>query len=691
MLSYSNRNNQSGDTTARPRVYNHKPHDTSMTTTDRTHESVINGALARFLHERRYLRCVAETLHAGRRPDLLVRLPEILVVLETELEPALTVDADALSRLGMEIDGRRVQNSFAVTLPRQLRTTGQERLDERLVSTTVQWQEWRIDGTAGPRLSGSVLELGDAVARTTPPAGNLEQAVEILDAGARRAGAMLYGSPGSMARVAQVFGSKPTDEAANMAALVVINAMVFQERLAKDSAAYESISATRVGGSFSRLRLLRAWENILEIDYYPIFSMALRVVEGLSDVEAAGVLEECANTTSELLATGAVGRHDLAGRIFNRLVSERELLAAYYTSIPAATLLAGLALSPGSWRQVDWEDAAQVSRLRVVDPACGTGTLLMAAYRQILQNNASAGSTLSGAPALHRALVENVIIGADVVQAAIHLTAATLAAMSPSVRFEQMQLHTLRMGRDPDGKIWLGSLDWLDAPETQSFFSTTAEQIGAKSGTGSVVRHPAADVVISNPPYTRRGSDSGHEESLARVFALPQGDSEAIARRTSDLLRGTPANQIAGHASSFTALADRLVNAGGRIAMVLPATALFGESWRNIRNMLSTKYEIEFVVSSHDPQQPSMSYDTSIAETLIVARKLTADDAPSGRGLFVNLWRAAKSETGALALVRAISAASSSPRTKLRRPACRRHAPDDRRRAVGRDRRGFHR
>ena len=32
------------------------------------------------------------------------------MVIETELEPALTVEADALSRLGMEIDGLVVQN-----------------------------------------------------------------------------------------------------------------------------------------------------------------------------------------------------------------------------------------------------------------------------------------------------------------------------------------------------------------------------------------------------------------------------------------------------------------------------------------------------------------------------------------------------------------------------------------------------
>ena len=267
-------------------------------------------------------------------------------------------------------------------------------------------------------------------------------------------------------------------------------------------------------------------------------------------------------------------------------------------------------------------------------------------------------------PGLHQALVENIIIGADVVQASIHLTAATLAAMSPTVRFEQMRLHTLRLGRDLSNKIWLGSLDWLEAPETQSFFSTTVEQIGAESGEGGVIVRPLVDLVISNPPFTRRGSDGGKEEAISRVFSIPEGDKEsqkAIAKRTSALLKGTPANQMAGHASSFTVLADRMVKPGGRVALVLPVTALFGESWRKIRGMLSSKYELEFVISSHDPDLLSMSYDTAIAEALLIARKLTSAETPTGRGVFVNLWRAPYQETDALALVRAVSAAASVP------------------------------
>ena len=59
-------------------------------------------------------------------------------------------------------------------------------------------------------------------------------------------------------------------------------------------------------------------------------------------------------------------------------------------------------------------------------------------------------------------------------------------------------------------------------------------------------------------------------------------------------------------------LADRLVKPGGRIALVLPVTALSGESWREVRQMLASRYEVEFVVSSHDPNLLSMSYDTAL-------------------------------------------------------------------------------
>ena len=632
--------------------------------TDRTHETIINGVLAQVLRERVGLSAVAETLRENARPDIIVRLTESVIVLEIEVAPALTVEADALSRLGMEIDGRRVQNAFAIKVPSAMRSVGQQYLYERMGSATFEWQEWRFDGTSGPVLRGSAIELGNSVARTVPPIGNLDRAVDLLDEGVRRAGARLYNSPGTVARIAEVFNAEPGDESANMAALLIINAMIFQERLSSSEPAIQPLSVARRNNVVSLPLLLRVWDEILEIDYYPIFGMARDVVRVMSEMESADVLSECARTASNMLGMQVVGRHDLAGRIFNRLIADRKLLAAFYTSIPAATLLAGLALSPDKWADVDWSDVKALENLRVVDPACGTGTLLMAAYHQILQNHASSSNTAPEDAALHKALVENILFGADVVQAAIHLTAATLAAMSPTVSFDQMELHTLRIGVDEDGKVSLGSLDWLQALETQSFFSATEERLGATSGTGSLVSRPRADLVITNPPYTRRGADGSSEDAIARVFSVPSGDKEsmdAIKKRTGELLKGTPANQRAGHGSSFSVLADRMVNPGGRIAFVLPVTAIAGESWREVRRMLASRFDLEFVVSSHDPKLRSMSFDTSIAEILLVARKLGEGESPTGRGVFVNLWRAPYRETDALALVKTINTVSAHP------------------------------
>jgi hypothetical protein len=522
----------------------------------------------------------------------------------------------------------------------------------------MRWQEWRSDGTSGPRITGLFATLARSVEQAAAPTANLEEAVAMLDEGARRAGARLYGSPGTLARVAAVFDSPPGDEPANMGALVIINAMVFQERLASINPDVLPLEATRDRGHISKVVLIRAWDAILDDDYWPIFQMARDVASKLSDMESSDVLDECARTAERLLAMGIVGRHDLAGRIFNRLVSDRKFLAAFYTSIPAATLLAGLALLPDRWPQVDWTSVEELRKFRVIDPACGTGTLLMASHRQIVDNHRSASGDKASMTELHKVLMEEIICGADVVQAAIHVTAATLAAMSPAIKFSQMNLHTLKLGVDQSGAIWLGSLDWLVASQVQSFFSTTGEQVGAKSGiTGALVPRPVVDLVISNPPYTRRGSDAGHEEAIAHIFAIPEGDVQTqskIAKRTSELLRGTPANQIAGHGTSFAVLADRLVRPGGRIALVLPVTSLAGESWTEVRAMLSSRYQVEFVVSSHDPELRSMSYDTSIAEVLLVARRLKEAEAALKRGIFVNLWRAPRLITDALALLNGI-------------------------------------
>ena len=70
---------------------------------DRSHESIINDTLARLLRQRSGLSTAAETLHAGKRPDIIVRLPEGPAILETEFDPAR-----------IELDQRLIRNMLGL-------------------------------------------------------------------------------------------------------------------------------------------------------------------------------------------------------------------------------------------------------------------------------------------------------------------------------------------------------------------------------------------------------------------------------------------------------------------------------------------------------------------------------------------------------------------------------------------------
>ncbi len=67
----------------------------------------------------------------------------------------------------------------------------------------------------------------------------------------------------------------------------------------------------------------------------------------------------------------------MSGRLFHMLLTDAKFTGAYYTSVPAATLLSRLVFH--DWPpHVDWRDHEFPASLNVADLACDTGTLLMA-------------------------------------------------------------------------------------------------------------------------------------------------------------------------------------------------------------------------------------------------------------------------------------------------------------------------
>lgn len=632
-----------------------------MTTSQiRQQERIVNAELSRILRERCGLDAQAEVIIDGRQPDILIVRPgKTPIIIESEFMPARSVNDDALAKLGLSIAGNRAGVTFALKLSLDLREVPQDQLLERVAQSTFTWQEWYSDATSGSVVSGRYEVLCEQINRAEPKSDIVADAVSELEKGAKNAGAYLYYNEITLRRVADIFNRDPSLEVADMAALMVINAMVFHDRLSSASIDIPLLPKEISNDNNLASELVQSWSSILKIDYWPVFRTAYDVLLAMPSNEGHIFARECLHYARNILAKPVIGRHDLAGQIFNRLVADRKFLAANYTTIPMATMLAGLALDKNRWIDIDWSEVDSLRNLVALDPACGTGTLLMAAYREIASNYRSEVSSDKYSEtqnALHTALIEDSIHGADVVDAAIHITASTLASMMPNATFERMNLHVLPLDDDEAGGARVGSLEWLGTDQVRTVFSGAGERIGPlEAVTSTALERPEPNLVIANPPYRRHNSATGEGESNTRVFGHKDPLSErGLANRLSKLLASQPGNQIAGLGSAFISLADTMLKPQGRLAFVLPASSVAGTSWAQIREALSNRYHVEYVVSSHDSSPTPMSYDTNINEVLLIAKKLHEDATPPERARFVNLWRHPRTENEAYALVGAL-------------------------------------
>src|ERR1051326_771225 len=236
---------------------------------------------------------------------------------------------------------------------------------------------------------------------------------------------------------------------ARTTALTIANAMLFQQVLSRYNRSVPSLPSLMEGDNVAE-RLAEAWERIqVEIDYIPIFQLARRLVIELTGIPGVDdALRALAQAAQRITARQAALRHDLMGRIFHLLLTDAKYFGAFYTTVPAATLLLKLALDP-TVVKIDWRDVEAINRLRIADLASGTGTLLKAALHTVVDNHVRAAAEAGESPKLakvHRALVESVLWGLDVVPFAIHLAATALALHDPEVRFDRMNLVTLPLG-----------------------------------------------------------------------------------------------------------------------------------------------------------------------------------------------------------------------------------------------------
>lgn len=582
------------------------------------------------------------------------------VAVEAEFMPAHTAEVDAVSRLGKTIVGhpRPVEAAIALRYPADLKSAAnlESALRDARLSYCVLYDERDKDGnhirfpTSG-WLEGGLDDLADLIRLVSVPEQAVNVAADSLQSGIEAAAVVLDAMAETQRHVvrsvADMLGMRNVPQTRRMACAIIANALVFHERIA---GMHEGVKPLNLvcGPTVTnpQSETLTTWDQILKINYFPIFAIARDLLRQLPAGPAKQVLDILRDTAQEVDAAGVDHARDLTGRIFQRLISDRKYLATFYTRPASAALLARLAVA--KLPDVDWSDADRIAKLRVGDFACGTGALLSAVYEEIAARHERAG----GDPAqLHAPMMEQVLYGCDVMPSAVHITGATLAGAQPNIGYQQSRLYTMPYGRQDDGSVQIGSLELLKASNLLTLFNTSdpALQTGSSeevTATQVAVEIPddAFDLVIMNPPFTRATNhEGGHAEVTNPAFAAfdaSHEDQTAMGRQINALGRNTCYHGNAGIASAFAALGHRKLKPGGVLALVLPLTAASGLSWRRFREMLAHDYTDMSVLSiaSAGDNQMSFSSDTGMAECLVIARRAHKNEMHV-RDKFVSLKR----------------------------------------------------
>lgn len=648
----------------------------------RTSERAFNSLLAQAL-DRRHPRWDVNAEQTGviagspgKAPDMVI-MPTgpagAPVIVETEYDPARQVEKEAESRLGLELagSGLAVEQAVAVVAPAELRDIQQRdlpaaiegaefryRLASQRPGGVVEWfpsSGWLIGGADD--LAGLCEQVTISEHAVQQAADEMERAVDAVSGQLSRA---VGDAPGVLEDMAAALKLEPSKQTTRIGVAMLANAFLFQMALEGDTHPDTGWQVPGPAPDSTRAQVLHTWYAILDINYWPIFWTASSVLEQIPETVAQNaVLPQLVNMAKSLARHGVAATTDMAGQIFGKLIADRKFLATFYTRRESARLLAELAVA--RMPVEDWSDRDRVESLKIADLACGTGALLSAAYDRVASRARRAGLDDGE---LHRAMMEKVLIGVDIMPAAAHLTCTALSAAHPKKRYSESGIHRAPYGRVKDiarhpqnpeegdsgsgTHIGIGSLELLKESFKQTSWLDSAEMkvLPAHKDDDTetiILAHRAADLVIMNPPFTR---PTNH--AIAAGVPIPSfaglgkddDEQELMASRLSQLSSPNSVGRgNAGLGSFFLDLAHVKIKRGGTIAFVLPLTVVSGAGWQKARELLSQNYKDILVVSIADTgaTRTAFSADTSMAEVLIVATRRLLGETVESDDLWVVL------------------------------------------------------
>ena len=597
-------------------------------TTVREWESVLNIRLSDEL-KRRGLNCKPEVMYPGnRRMDVEVRIGPVVVAVEAEHGQGTAKRREAIGDADRRLQQGSAQCAVALCYPDD---TTAETLptsevlyavrDETTMETAADWNTADIDRLVSIiRLAPA--QLGDPDAAAAALSESLDAAVRHLNDSQKQDLARALDLP------RQTKDGRPTahpwDAPAKRALLVVATAVMFHSRLDVHLAGmrpeidnrqnppvpfdgdWPPSQAQRCRNAPAPIQsFLDSWNLILALDYKPIFETARAALNGCPpDPAFAAAIRDTADAALVVAQNIASLRHDLLGRIFHTVLDTARYDGSFYTTTPAATLLATLAITED---MCDWSNPEAVARLRITDPACGTGTLLMAAAERIRDLSPAARDETLAAD-----LIERVLTGYDVNLTAAHMAATTLGLLSPTTKFKNMKIGRAFLGVDEGGKAYLGSLEFLDQQPKLMPWPNAAQAVTQVDSGQAMAQSEPADLVIMNPPFTR---DSLRHDQFSVAH------ERQIKAREKELFANKPVH-LSSNGNAFVVLADYMNKAdSGVIASVLPLVTATNASALEIRKHLASHYHVETIVTSHDPERINFSENTTIGEMLLVCRR----------------------------------------------------------------------
>ena len=627
-----------------------------------TTEQVFNFAFGTVLREKHPLWKEAigvEQTHvlqgsAGKQPDLILSPPGTSpVAIETEFMPAVTVEEDAVSRLGESLasDARTIENVIALRIPIELRTVEQGGIEDAIRQATFTYcvlSETKVGGKERwPEtgwLQGGIDDVANCLESVSLSESLISRTTDVLEEGVTQAANLLKVADESVQqKIAEHLHQSSGEQTNRMAVAIIANAAVFHTRI-EGRQGIPLISELEGPTGFTNLEVIGCWEWIIEnVNYWPIFKIASDLLRNMPTIQANRVLNLLYRTASKLANMGATSLNDLSGRMFQKLIADRKFLATFYTLPVSATLLAELAASR---LQTDWRNEDMVKELRVADLACGTGTLIGALYHAILARHRRTGCDDAE---IHSAMIEESLYAFDIMPAATHLAASTLSNAHPKIAFGTTKIVTMPYGYDENKEPHIGSLELIANEHTMPLFSLGRQQITGradKDGDGAIgVPHESLDIVIMNPPFT---NPTNHETAEVPIpsfagFNTSEDEQQAMSARLNQMRKSLPqpvGHGNAGLASNFIDLAHVKLKPGGVLALVLPATFAQGKSWSNARNLIAARYQdITIATIANDgATNRAFSADTGMAEVLVIAtKKIDANRNPTFQ--FVNLRR----------------------------------------------------